>query len=68
MPLSGDILRGKVDYLIVFVLSEGDNYGYGINQRIIELSGGEIDLTEAAMYTAFKRLENSSKVTSYWLD
>lgn len=68
LGISSDFLRGQVDFLIASVLEEGDNYGYAINNRIEEKSRGEIALTEASMYTSFKRLESDGIVTSYWLD
>ena len=33
-----------------------------------ELSGGCLELKEATLYTAFKRLENAGFIRSYWGD
>jgi len=68
MALSADLLRGYTDTIILNQLREGDNYGYEINKRITDLSGGRLELKEATLYTAFRRMENSGYIISYWGD
>ena len=43
-----------------------DSYGYEINKTVRELSGGRYELKEATLYTAFKRLEETGQIMSYW--
>ncbi len=61
-----DILRGLTDTIILAQLSVGDSYGYQINKTISELSGGVLELKEATLYTAFRRLEDMGYILSYW--
>ena len=68
MALSADILRGYTDTIILHQLSHGDSYGYQINKTISTLSGGEVELKEATLYTAFRRLEEAGYISSYWGD
>ena len=68
MALSADLLRGYTDTIILNQLSRADSYGYEINKRISELSRGALELKEATLYTAFRRLEEAGHVTSYWGD
>lgn len=68
MPISSDLLRGHTDTIILAQLAAGDNYGYEINKNIQQLTGGEYGLKEATLYTAFKRLEQSGFIRSYWGD
>lgn len=68
MELAGDILRGYTDSIILSILNEGDNYGYQINLEISKRSNEEFMLTEATLYTAFKRLERDGLILSYWQD
>lgn len=68
MALSADLLRGYTDTIILNQLREADNYGYEINKRISELSQGMLELKEATLYTAFRRMENSGYIISYWGD
>lgn len=66
MALSADILRGYTDTIILRQLSRGDSYGYQINKNVTALSGGQFELKEATLYTAFRRLETSGLIRSYW--
>ncbi len=68
MSISADTLRGHTDTLILAQLARGDNYGYEINKNIQQLTQGEYGLKEATLYTAFKRLEQSGFIASYWGD
>lgn len=56
MSLTSDLLRGYTDAIILRRLSLGDSYGYEINKRVKDLSGGVFELKEATLYTAFRRL------------
>lgn len=68
MTLSADILRGYTDTIILRQLSEGDSYGYQINKKVSEVSGGSFEMKEATLYTAFRRLEGTGLIRSYWGD
>lgn len=68
MELTGDILRGHTDAIILSILSESDNYGYQINLEIAKRSDEDFMLTEATLYTTFKRLETDELILSYWKD
>ena len=66
MALSADILRGYTDTIILRQLAHGDSYGYQINKQVHALSGGAVEMKEATLYTAFRRLENAGLIRSYW--
>ena len=68
MVLSADILRGYTDTIILRQLAGGDSYGYQINKRVAEISGGGLEMKEATLYTAFRRLEGAGYIRSYWGD
>lgn len=68
MALTADILRGYTDTIILRQLSQGDSYGYQINKRVGDISGGSFNLKEATLYTAFRRLESVGYIRSYWGD
>lgn len=68
MALSADILRGYTDTIILRLLSVGDSYGYQINKNVTALSGGAVEMKEATLYTAFRRLETAGYIRSYWGD
>jgi DNA-binding PadR family transcriptional regulator len=68
MALSADILRGYTDAIILRQLAKGDSYGYQINKNVTALSGGAVEMKEATLYTAFRRLEAAGLIRSYWGD
>ncbi len=66
MELTGDLLRGHTDMILLAILNRADAYGYEMNKQIEIASSGEFVLTEATLYTSFKRLEIKGWVRSYW--
>ena len=68
MALSADILRGYTDTIILRQLARGDSYCYQNNKNVGTLSGGRVELKEATLYTAFRRLETAGLIRSYWGD
>ena len=66
MSIAGDLIRGHTDAIILARLLKSDSYGYEINKIIATLSAGRFELKEATLYTAFKRLEESGYIASYW--
>ena len=79
MSIASDMIRGHTDTIILahllsgemktgYVKSIGDSYGYKINRSIAEKTGGQYELKEATLYTAFRRLEQMGLITSYWGD
>ena len=68
MTIRADVLRGHTDAVILAQLMRHDSYGYEINKTIESLSGGAFVLKEATLYTAFRRLEDSGLIVSYWGD
>lgn len=68
MSIAGDLIRGHTDAIILARLMKSDSYGYEINKIISTLSSGRFELKEATLYTAFKRLEETGCIASYWGD
>jgi PadR family transcriptional regulator PadR len=65
---SSDILRGHTETVILKILMSKDSYGYEITKGIQESSGGKIDIKDATIYTAFRRMEKDGLVDTYWSD
>lgn len=68
MALTADILRGYTDAIILRQLAGGDSYGYQINKQVTAITGGAMEMKEATLYTAFRRLEGGGYIRSYWGD
>ncbi len=68
MSTTSDIIRGHTETVILAQLLAGDSYGYQINKSIRQASDGQYEPKEATLYTAFRRLEQSGCIRSYWGD
>ena len=68
MSIASDLIRGHTDTIILARLMDSDNYGYEINKSIQQKTGGDYELKEATLYTAFRRLEQAGCISSYWGD
>ena len=66
MSITGDLIRGHTEAIILARLFRSDSYGYEIHKTISTMSSGRFELKEATLYTAFKRLEESGFIASYW--
>ena len=66
MVISADLLRGYTDAVILRQLAEKDGYGYQISKEVTTISEGKLELKEATLYTAFRRLEGAGYIRSYW--
>ena len=56
----------KLDLLILKALALAPLHGYGVGQRIEQMSGGVFRMTLGALYPALQRLERSGLVTGSW--
>lgn len=68
MSYSSEILRGNTETIILAILKDKDSYGYEILKTILEKGNGLLDIKDATIYTAFKRMEKEELITTYWGD
>ncbi len=61
-----DLLRGTLDLLILKTLSLEPMHGWGINQRIQQLSEGILEVNQGSLYPALQRLEYRGLVSTSW--
>jgi PadR family transcriptional regulator, regulatory protein PadR len=61
-----DLLQGTLDMLILKALSLGPLHGYGIIQRIRQLSDEMLHVEQGSLYPALYRSEQKGWVTSRW--
>jgi PadR family transcriptional regulator len=68
MPLrpQTDALRGSLDLLILKTLSLSPMHGWGISQRVQQISKGVLEVNQGSLYPALQRLEKDGLVTSDW--
>ena len=63
---SSDVLRGTLDLLILRTLTLEPMHGWGISQRIQQMSHGVLDVNQGSLYPALQRLEDKGWVDSGW--
>lgn len=56
----------KIDLLVLKALALAPLHGYGIGQRIEQMSGGVFRITLGALYPALQRLERDGHVKGSW--
>ena len=61
-----DALRGSLDLLVLKTLSLASMHGWGISQRVQQISGGELEVNQGSLYPALQRLEKEGLITSDW--
>jgi PadR family transcriptional regulator PadR len=61
-----DALRGSLDLLILKTLSLAPMHGWGISQRVQQISNGVLEVNQGSLYPALQRLEKDGLVTSDW--
>jgi PadR family transcriptional regulator, regulatory protein PadR len=60
------IPQGTLDMLILQILSLGSAHGYGIAQRLEQISKSVIQLNQGSLYPALHRLEQKKWLKAEW--
>jgi transcriptional regulator len=63
---TGELLPGTVDLLLLRVLSTGPMHGYGIAQRLKQVSDDVLKVGESSLYPALQRLLVNGWVKAEW--
>ena len=66
--ICSDVIRGYNDTIILFMLHDGESYGYEISKKIKILSNEKYIMKETTLYSAFNRLENNGYIESFYKD
>ena len=61
-----DVLRGSLDLLVLKTLSLAPLHGWGISQRVQQISDGVLEVNQGSLYPALQRLEKDGLITSAW--
>ena len=67
MPLPvPDLPQGTLDLLVLKVLAPGPLHGYGVAQRLQQVSKDAVQVQQGSLYPALHRLERRGLLTSEW--
>lgn len=61
-----DLLQGTLDLLILRTLALGAQHGWGISQRIQQISADVLRVNQGSLYPALHRLEDQGFIASSW--
>jgi PadR family transcriptional regulator, regulatory protein PadR len=61
-----DLLQGTLDLLILKVVALGPVHGYGISQRIRQISQDVLQVQQGSLYPALHRLEKRGWLLADW--
>src|SRR5262245_54736151 len=65
-PSKSDLLQGTLDVLVLKTLSAGPMHGWGISQRIQQLSEDVLEVNQGSLYPALHRLEEKGWISAEW--
>jgi len=66
MPPSTDLLQGTLDLLILQTLALGPMHGWGVAQRIQQVSAEVLQIGQGSLYPALHRLEYKGWIQAAW--
>ncbi|MGE0454955.1 MAG: PadR family transcriptional regulator [Vicinamibacteria bacterium] len=65
-PTPVDLLQGTLDLLILRTLQPGPEHGWGISQRIQQVSRDVLRVNQGSLYPALGRLERDGWIEAEW--
>ena len=63
---TADLLPGTLDMLILKAVSLKPLHGYGVLQRIRQISGDALEIPQGSLYPALYRLEHQDLIAAEW--
>lgn len=66
MGQHAELLQGTLDMLILKAVSLGPLHGYGVLQRIQQISKDALQIQQGSLYPALYRLEERGYIASEW--
>jgi transcriptional regulator len=67
MPTAkNELLPGTLDLLVLRILSRGELHGWGITQRLEQLSQRALQVDEGSLYPSLYRMEEKGWIEAEW--
>ncbi len=66
MAAKNELLPGTLDMLVLRVLSRGELHGWGITQRLEQLSASALQVDEGSLYPSLYRMEAKGWIEAEW--
>ena len=66
MAQKSDLIQGTLDMLVLRILSRGELHGWGITQKLEQLSRSALQIDEGSLYPALYRMEDKGWIEAEW--
>ena len=66
MSRPSDLVQGKLDLLLLKIVALGPLHGWAIAQRLKQVSGDVLQVSEGSLYPALHKLEHEGWLTATW--
>ncbi len=66
MSKPSDLVQGTLDLLLLKILALEPLNGFAIGQRLRQVSGGVLQVSDGSLYPALHKLENEGWITAEW--
>ena len=66
MSKPSDLVQGTLDLLILKILRLEPMHGWAISQRLKQVSGGVLQVSDGSLYPALHKLEQEGWITAEW--
>ena len=66
--MRGQALKGHLDLLLLAVVADEPQHGYGVIEELRRRSGNAFDLPEGTVYPALHRLQDAGYLDSDWAE
>jgi PadR family transcriptional regulator PadR len=66
MSRPSDLVQGTLDLLLLKVIALGPLHGWAIAQRLKQVSGDVLQVSEGSLYPALHKLEQEGWLTARW--
>ena len=66
MSRPSDLVQGTLDLLLLKIVALGPLHGWAIAQRLKQVSGDVLQVSEGSLYPALHKLEHEGWLTATW--
>jgi transcriptional regulator len=66
MSRPDDLVQGTLDVLLLKILVLGPRHGWAISQRLKQISGNVLTVSDGSLYPSLHKLEQQGWITAEW--
>jgi PadR family transcriptional regulator PadR len=66
MSKPSDLVQGTLDLLILKILALAPMHGFAVSQRLSQVSGDTLQVSDGSLYPALHKLEQNGWITAEW--